>query len=334
MSTATMPHNAAENDVVGVQTRTEVVDPRTDEGLRDAVRSVERSGSWETHAGQQLLAEIRRRAVRNAAHVAAASRAVMGRGLVDDVLLAAWMVLHRHADKVLAAARPWAYLMSSAQKQVLDEIRAQQLLTNTASIRGRTREVLPSTVRPVGSTATDLATALRHESSGAGASDVRRIVCQIGRHEQPPLVAAGGTDTPRLGEREPWFSAFIDLLIAHGADQAVTVAAVDRLADLFAVTYVGWWEWATHRDPILAHLGLSPDQCGALVALVAGSRQYRHNGKQDSLLAAVRTATEHGHTVELSPDQRRRLGVYVGATRRARQPEAPTREVAAAECGR
>jgi hypothetical protein len=310
------------------------LDLHTDNGLRQAVRAVGHSDSWDQPAGQQLLAEIRRRAVRNAAHVAAATRAAMGRGMVDDVLLAAWMVLHRNADKVLAAARPWAYLMSSAQKQVLDEIRAQQLLTNTASIRGRTREVLPSTVRPVGSTATDLATALRHESSGAGASDVRRIVCQIGRYEQPPLVAASGTDTPRPGGREPWFSAFIDLLVAHGADKAVTVAAVDRLADLFAVTYVGWWEWAARRDPILAHLGLSPDQCGALVALVAGSRQYRHNGKQDSLLAAVRTATEHGHTVELSPDQLRRLGVFLGTIRPARQPQAPAREIAAAECGR
>lgn len=57
------------------------------------------------------------------------------------------------------------------------------------------------------------------------------------------------------------------------------MAAVDRLADLFAVTYVGWWEWAARRDPILAQLDLSPDQCGALVALLAGSRPYRHNGK-------------------------------------------------------
>jgi DNA-directed RNA polymerase specialized sigma24 family protein len=70
-------------------------------------------------------------------HVATATGVAMDRGLVDDVLLAAWMVLHRHGDKVLAAERPWAYLMSSAQKNVLDEVRAQQLLTNTASIRGR-----------------------------------------------------------------------------------------------------------------------------------------------------------------------------------------------------
>jgi hypothetical protein len=222
--------------------------------------------------------------------------------------------------------------MSSAQKQVLDEVRAQQLLTSTASIRGRAREVLPSTVRPVGSTAADLATALRHESSGDGASDVRRIVCQVGRHEQPPLVASGEPDMPRAGEREPWFCAFIDLLVTHGATKAVTVAAVDRLADLFAVTYVGWWEWAARRDPVLRHLGLSPDQCGALVALVAGSRKFRHNGKQDSLLGAVRTATDHGHFVELSPDQRRRLEVLIGTIRR--QPQPPDREVAAVGCGR
>jgi hypothetical protein len=332
MSASTLPHPAAESGVAGIPTRTEAVELRTDEGLRDVLRSVQRSDSWETPAGQQLLAEIRRRAVRNAAHVAAVTSAAMGRGLVDDVLLAAWMVVRRHGDKVLAATRPWAYLMSSAQKQVLDEVRAQQLLTSTASIRGRAREVLPSTVRLVGSTAADLATALRHESSDSGAGGVRRIVCQVGRHEQPPLVVSGAPDTRRLGERAPWFCAFIDLLVAHGADQATSVMAVDRLADLFAVTYVGWWEWATRRDPILARLGLSPDQCGALVALVAGSRRYRHNGKQDSLLAAVRTATESGHTVELSPDQRRRLGVFIGTIRR--QPEAPDREVAAVGCGR
>ena len=75
----------------------------------------------------------------------------------------------------------------------------------------------------------------------------------------------------------------------------------------FAATYIGWWEWAARRDPVLARLGLTPDQCGALVALVAGSRRYRHNGKQYSLLAAARMATELGRAVELSPAQRRRL---------------------------
>jgi hypothetical protein len=203
--------------------------------------------------------------------------------------------------------------MSSAQKQVLDEIRAQQLLTNTASIRGRAREALPSIVRPVGSTATDLAAALRHEPSDNEAGDARRIVRQVRQHEQPPLVASSEPGaTPPLCEREPWFCAFIDLLVTHGADQAVTIAAVDRLADLFAATYVGWWEWAARRDPVLAQLGLTPNQCGALVALLAGSRQYRHNGKHDSLLAAVRTATELGHPVELSAAQRRRLAVFAG----------------------
>jgi hypothetical protein len=244
----------------------------------------------------------------------------MGRGLVDDVLLAAWLVLRRHGDKVVAAARPWAYLMSSAQRQVLDEVRAQQLLTNTASIRGRAREVLPSIVRPVGSTATELATVLRHEPSGADDSSSERAVRQIRRHGQPPLVHGNEPDTPQLDEREPWLAAFIDLLVTHGADQAVAVAAVDRLADLFAATYVGWWEWAARRDPVLSKLGLTPDQCGALVALVAGSRKYRHDGKHDSLLAAVRTATEHGHPVEPTPAHRRRLATFIGAVPKPRPP--------------
>jgi hypothetical protein len=206
----------------------------------------------------------------------------MERGLVDDVLLAAWIVLRRHGDKILAAAGPWAYLMCSAQKQVVDEVRAQQLLTSTASIRGRAREVLPSIVRPVGTTASDLAAAFRHESRGedVGSTDERQVVPQIGRHDHAPLVAPP-TESAEIGEpagREPWFTAFVDLLAYHGADKIVTMAAVDRLADLFAASYVGWWEWAARRDPVLARLGLTPDQCGALVALVAGSRKYRHNG--------------------------------------------------------
>jgi hypothetical protein len=256
----------------------------------------------------------------------------MGRGLVDDMVLAAWMVLRRHGDKVLAAARPWAYLMSSAQRQVLDEVRAQQLLTNAASIRGRTREVLPRVVRAVGSTAVDLATAFRHEPSGAENGGGEQVVRQVGRHEQPPLVAATGEQgaSVPLGVREPWFDAFVDLLVKHGADRATTVAAVDRLADLFTATYVGWWEWAARRDPILAQLGLNPDQCGALVALLAGSRRYRHNGKQDSLLAAVRIAIQHRDPVELSPAQRRRLAGFAGTVQQACEPKATVRELIAA----
>ena len=318
MSTTTLPHSTGTDRAASFVSRPDGLDPRTDEGLRTALLSVERSGWWETRDGQAVLAEIRRRAARSASHVATATGVAMGRRLVDDVLLAAWLVLHRHGDKVLAATSPWAYLMSSAQRQVLDEIRAQQLLTNAASIRGRARAVLPSIVRPVGSTATDLAAALRHEPSDADTGDARRIVRQVRQHEQPPLVHGSEPDTQQLDQREPWFVAFIDLLVEHGADQTAAVAAVDRLADLFAATYVGWWEWAARRDPVLARLGLTPDQCGALVALVAGSRKYRHNGKHDSLLAAVRTAAEHGRPVELSPAHRRRLTVFTGAVQHPR----------------
>ncbi|HEU4541792.1 MAG TPA: hypothetical protein VFR23_11760 [Jiangellaceae bacterium] len=308
------------------------IDPCTDDGLRNALDVIWRAGSWDLPVAHALLAEIRRRAARNASHVASTTGVALERGLVDDVLLAAWMILRRHGEKVLAAVRPWAYLMSSAQKRVLDEVRAQQLLTATASIRGRTRELLPRSVRPVGSTSIDLATALRHEPSGAGVDSATdwRIVRQVGRHELPPLLAdrAEEEDPAAAGEREQWFTAFINLLVRHGADRDVTVAAVDRLADLFAVSYVGWWEWAARRDPILADLGLSPDQCGALVALLAGSRRNRHNGRKDSLLAAVRTASETSRPVELSPLQRRRIAVYTG-----RPVAAPATDLPAAVTG-
>jgi hypothetical protein len=310
------------------------VDPCTDDGLRQTLDVILRADSWDLPVAHALVAEIRRRAGRNAKRVASTTGVALDRGLVDDVLLAAWLILRRHGEKVLAAVRPWAYLMSSAQRQVLDEVRAQQLLTNTASIRGRAREALPQVVRPVGSTATDLAAALRHEPRGAGVDSAAdpRILRQVGRHEPLPLLADHSEQEgpAAVGEREPWFAAFINLLVEHGADQAVTVAAVDRLADLLAVTYVGWWEWAARRDPVLAELGLCADQCSALVALLAGSRRYRHNGKRDSLLAAVRTATRLGRAVHLSTDQRRRLAVFAGTVQHPRRPVATARALAAA----
>jgi hypothetical protein len=124
-----------------------------------------------------------------------------------------------------------------------------------------------------------------------------------------------------LRERERWFVVLIDLLVAPGADEDVTVAAVDRLADLLPVTYVGWWEWAARRDPILARLGLSPDQSGVLVALVAGSRRHRHNGKRDSLLAAARAACDRDKCVAMSPAQSRRVAPYVRKNGGRRSPD-------------
>ena len=136
---STLPHSTGTDSAPRFASPSDGHDPRTDEGLRQAAHAVGQSGWWDQPAGRRLLVEIRWRAVRNAAHVATATGVAMERGLVDDVLLAAWLVLRRHGDKVLAAACPWAYLMSSAQKQVLDEVRAQQLLTNTASIRAPTK---------------------------------------------------------------------------------------------------------------------------------------------------------------------------------------------------
>jgi hypothetical protein len=62
------------------------------------------------------LGEIRRRAERNAAHIASNTESTNGRDLVDDIVMAAWLVLHKNADKVGTAALPWAYVMSSAQR--------------------------------------------------------------------------------------------------------------------------------------------------------------------------------------------------------------------------
>ena len=178
----------------------------------------------------------------------------------------------------------------------------------------RAREVLPRRLSLIGSTPADLGTALRHEASAHYSDPAvdRLILRQLGQHEQLPLIHAQQWMPPRpLRERERWFVVLIDLLVAPGADEDVTVAAVDRLADLLPATYVGWWEWAARLDPILARLGLSPDQSGVLVALVAGSRRHRHNGKRDSLLAAARAACDRDKCVAMSPAQSRRVAPYL-----------------------
>lgn len=260
-------------------------DVQSDDALRHAARESSGPGWWDTPTGTNLLGEIRRRAIRNPARVGSTTGIPVDRNLVDDVVMAAWLVLHHHPKKVAQAVRPWAYVMSSAQRQVLEEVRAQQLLTKATSIRGRTPDVLPQAVNPIGSTTTDLATALRHEPQGADAAVDPRIPRQVHRHDERPLLDSSTQLSLDTGDpRHPWLSSFIDLLASHGANSALAVAAVDRLADVLDITTAGQWEWAARRDPILARLGLAPDQASALVALVAGSRQHRHCGKSDSVL--------------------------------------------------
>ena len=286
------------------------IDVRTDDGLRQVLRQVDFAGSWDIPAGRALLTEIRRHAVRNAARVSATTGAVADRGLADDVLAAAWTVADQHRAEVINADRPWAYLMYSAQRQVTADAKAQHLLTSASAVRGRARHPLPPRIRRVGAAPAELAVAFRHEPSGTGDGS---IVKQVGHHdvrpllEQPPLPRAA-----RRTEREPWYAAFIQLLVDCGACPAVTISAVDRISDLCAATAGGSWEWVARRDPVLATLGLRPDQCGALVALLAGSRKYRHNGRKDSLLGATRNGLARGAQLTLTAMQQRRVRAYVG----------------------
>jgi hypothetical protein len=74
------------------------------------------------------------------------------------------------------------------------------------------------------------------------------------------------------------------------------------------------WEDAARCDPVLARFGLTPDQCGALVALVAGSRRDREAGRGGGLLGAVRVGHDRGVPVELSAAEQKRVRTYVDGT--------------------
>jgi hypothetical protein len=288
-------------------------DVRADEGLRQALRDVARVGSWDGPAGQWLLREVRERAVRNAAHVASATGVGCDRGLVDDVVAAAWIVLDRYAEQVLATDHPWAYVMSAAQQEVMHEAIADRAVTSPTTTSGRNRQhAWSAVVARVGAAAGQVAAALGHGRVDEGSRERLGIWApRVGRRGEPLLVEQPPKGPGRLREREGWYAAFVGLLVEYGADESVTVAAVDHLADLFTATPRKHWEDAARSDPVLVRLGLTPDQCGALVALLAGSRRDREAGRGGGLLGAVRTDHDRGVPVELTAAEQRRVRTYV-----------------------
>lgn len=291
----------------------------TDDGLRQALREVVSGGSWDGPAGRRLLRAIRDRAVRNAAHVAAATGALCDRSLVDDVVTAAWVVLYRHTDQVLAAERPWAYTMRAAQQEVMAEALADRAVTSRTTASGRYRQqVWTALVARVGAAAGQVAAALGHGHRGESPQEPSRAGATgtASRRGQPVLIERPH-EPPTSPDRDAWYAAFIELLVAHGADGPITTAAVDHLANLFTVTPSKQWETTARHDPVLARLGLSPDQASALVALVAGSRRERENGRRGGLLGVVRAAHENGRPVSLSAADRNRVSTYVNGTDRA-----------------
>jgi hypothetical protein len=272
---------------------TDVTDVRTDEGLRAAVREVARCASWEIPAGWRLLTELRVRSARRAAAVSRRVSVDLSVELVDDMMSLAWELLATQTQSVLGAEQPWAYLMSAAAQALTNEARAQRYLTGNSTIRGAGRVHVPRHVNPIGAAAAEVETELYGHAAAT---------CP----ESPRPVVAGT-------KRASWLDAFVDLLAEHGADPAVTSAAVDRISEL-AETTSAWRETVVRRDQVLSRLGLCPDQAGALSALVFGSRR---SGRSDGLLKAVLDAHQHGNRPGLTPAQQQRVRTYVGGPRPA-----------------
>ena len=262
-----------------------VADVRTDQGLRTALAEVTRSCSWEAQSGVMILDEVRRRGVRLAAHVASRTGARGDRGLVDDVVASAWTVMSTQTDQVLGADRPWSYVMAAAGRMVRAEAWSQRFLTSPTRVRGEARGWMPRHVDAIGATAQEL-----ESLPGRGHLDASPI------------------DVDHAPPRCGWLDAFVSVLVNAGADPASTAAAVDRVSEVLTSVDSHRWETAARRDPVLAGLGLSPVQGGALVALMSGSRR---SGRSDSLLVAVRAAHETGEPVVLTFAQRRRVRTFV-----------------------
>jgi hypothetical protein len=245
--------------------------------------------------------------------VASATGVGCDRGLVDDVVAAAWIVLDRHAEQVLATDHPWAYVMSAAQQEVMDEAIADRAVTSRTTTSGRNRQhAWSAVVARVGAAAGQVAAALGHGRVDDGSRErLGSWAPRVGRRAEPLLVEQRPEGPCRLRQREGWYAAFVGLLVEHGADESVTVAAVDHLADLFTVTPRKHWEDAARCDPVLVRLGLTPDQCGALVALLAGSRRDREAGRGGGLLGAVRAGGDSGAPVELTAAEQKRVRTYV-----------------------
>lgn len=220
-------------------------------------------GGWSGDLGRRLLAVV-------SEHCAGWSVWVERRcGLPpdphrrDDLASRAWEVMATHRDKIITAGNPWGYVTRAVLHAGRNAALADALLTSSITVQG-------------GCVAGAFPAARLGEDV-----DLRADVDHSGAVE----VDEGTGRTCRSWEAG--LRRVYEELVGARAPPEATSVAIDRVVVLAGWARRGWREAAVKEDPVLRTvLGLSPEQCTLLLALVAGPRR---GGVQESLWWRART---------------------------------------------
>lgn len=220
-------------------------------------------GGWSGVMGQRLLAAVSQHCVGWAVWVERRCCLPPDPHRRDDLASRAWEVMKTHRDKIIAARNPWGYVTRAVLNAGRNAALADALLTSSSTVQGGC-----------------VAGAFPAARLGADADlrDVDHVSVAV-EVESEIGVAGGswGAGLRRVHEE----------LVAAGAPPETTSVAIDRVVDLAGWARRGWREAAVKEDPIMRTvLGLSPEQCTLLLALVAGPRR---GGVEESLWWRART---------------------------------------------
>lgn len=241
-----------------------VADADTNEGLSLALALIERDG-WESAAGRAVVAALQGRCARWAARRVLALPVGSGGLAPGEVLSVAWCTLARFSARVAASEAPWAYLWTSVHHEMAVEVAAAQTLSRLAIHGGR---------------AGWPARAVR---GGIDARDVH----------WPDYVNHGPLGEAYVRAEDDVLSPSLAALIGHLADGDEAEAvfwtdALTRALDVLDGARPSYQHAALRADPYLRQvLGLTPQELGALGALLVGPRRGDRAG-QCLLLALVR----------------------------------------------
>ena len=243
------------------------VDLRKPTLMRETLTKVSKTG-WDSPAGERLLATLRDACTTVTLRVERSRRLTHDPARSDDLLSHAWELVEKHRDELLRANSPWGYLTTCLRHILVTSIVADTL------------QVTPNAVRNGSAARAGIHPPVRLDTTNLDDGFDRLVLATYADTAQPT-----------------WGRGLLTLhaeLVTRGAPADITAAAIERIADIAATTRRGHRESAVASDRALNHLGLTPGQARALLALLIGSRT---DSGTSSLWLQYRTGRAEGMDV-------------------------------------
>lgn len=276
----------------------------TDDGLKQALRQLGSAEDWNGPVGHAVLEQVRLRAVR-VVNGPSTRHDVMISHLVDGLVGVGWEIMTAQRDEILAADRPWGFVVRALGRAAVQELRSSELVTSGEGARW--------------ARADGWHTARRMGMDNAG------ILNRLAPAGHDPTAGAAIEGPLDDGTRrwDPGLRGLRAEFVAAGASRAIATELINAALDVLQLTLRrSHVHYVAYRDPRLTQR-LTPPQIRALVDLLIGSRR---GGPEDSAWLALREAASAGDPVSLAvahPQSLSRLRVLAQAwTDPSTQPRA------------